>query len=41
MGATHANNGWNKYFGVPKTGGFLGIVTAIYTVGNCYNAIYV
>jgi hypothetical protein len=34
MSAMNANNGWHKFFGVPKTGGFLGIVTAIYTIGQ-------
>lgn len=35
MSAMNANDGWHTYFGVPKAGGFLGIVTAIYTIGWC------
>jgi len=30
----NSNNAGNAYFGVPKAGGILVIVTAIYTVGN-------
>jgi hypothetical protein len=38
MGAMNANNGWHTFFGVPKTGGFLGIVTAIYTIGKKFSS---
>lgn len=34
MGAMNANSGWHEDLNIPKTGGYLGIVTAIYTIGN-------
>lgn len=34
MSAMNSNSRWHKDLNVPKTGGYLGIVTAIYTIGN-------
>jgi MFS family permease len=34
MGAMNSNSRWHKDLKVPLTGGYLGIVTAIYTRGN-------
>ncbi len=34
MGAMNSNSRWHTDLDVPKTGGYLGIVTAIYTIGN-------
>ncbi|KAJ5619151.1 hypothetical protein N7510_003135 [Penicillium lagena] len=34
MGAMNSNDRWHSDLGIPKTGGYLGIVTAIYTIGN-------
>ena len=34
MGAMNANSRWHTDLNVPKDGGYLGIVTAIYTIGN-------
>lgn len=34
MSAMNSNDRWHKDLDVPKTGGYLGIVTAIYTIGN-------
>ena len=34
MGAMNANDRWHSDLKIPKEGGFLGIVTAIYTIGN-------
>lgn len=34
MGAMNNNDRWHSDLKIPKEGGFLGIVTAIYTIGN-------
>ncbi len=34
MGAMNSNSRWHDDLQVPKTGSYLGIVTAIYTIGN-------
>lgn len=40
MGAMNSNSRWHQDLGVPKAGGFLGIVTAIYTIGNLAGSFF-
>ncbi len=40
MGAMNSNSRWHKDLNVPLTGGYLGIVTAIYTIGNLAGSFF-
>jgi MFS family permease len=40
MSAMNANDRFHSDLGIPKTGGYLGIVTAIYTIGNLVGSFF-
>lgn len=40
MGAMNSNTAWHKDLNIPETGGKLGIVSAIYTVGNITGSFF-